>query len=257
MVKLRQMCPIRKSTHVRSPNGLWCNSLRWCSKLLSDIEEEVAALRPAVRGGFRDAVDACGWRLDHAPLDALDAVLADRGFAAPPLQRLQLLRLLVFQVHLQRRERIVASLLHLPVCIDSNEIPDRLLGGRTPRATLLREADPRSTVERTREARAVLSTSFSPDLLHDRPLNAALLGTAILTERNPAFCQRFSDRRDALLFDYVGDDLVDQVEWLLERPAEAEELAWEGRRTVTSGSIDYRFGAVLDALDFVGDPRLR
>lgn len=231
-------------------------NLRWCARTLDEVEAEAAALEPAPRRLFERAYESIRSDPTALPCEAVAAALAAEGLWPPRALLRRLSRLVTYAVHLWRRERIVEWLLDLPVVIDSNDLPERLLRGRTPRATLLRESDPRRTVARTAQARAVLSTNFSPDLLHDRPLNAALVGAAAATERNRIFPRWFEHGRSILYFEYARESLTAAVELILGKPGELQEIADAARALVAGGRIDYRFGAVFDALECADDRRL-
>lgn len=232
-------------------------NLRWCARTLEEIERDVRCLPAVARRVFEGASAATRPDPSALPLTAVREALRAEGVNAPDAAVRQLVRLVVYDAHLWRRERIVDALLDLPVTIDSNDLPERLLRGRTPRATLLRESDPRRTVDRTTQARAVVSTSFSPDLLHDRPLNAALLGAASIVERNRAFSRWLEDGRSAFFFGYGANDVAAAAERALGDAACVQAIADEAGQIVAGGKIDYRFGTIFDVLELVSEPALR
>jgi hypothetical protein len=231
-------------------------NLRWCSRTLEEVEEEVTRLPRPARRVFEHASESIKRDLGGVPAAALSAALAAEGLHLPVGMVRQLARLVTYHVHLWRREFIVGALLEYPVVIDSNEIPARVVRGRRVRASLLTEALPSRTVARTERARAVVTTSFSHDLLHDRALNAALLGTATLAEGNTAFRRWFADGESMLLFDYGADALGARVELVLEHPERVEEIAAQAREIVAGDRIAYRWDAALDLLELAADAYL-
>ena len=232
-------------------------NLRWCSRTLEEVDAMARALQPGARRVFEHAAESCRADPRAGAAEAVRAALEAEGVHLPDTALRQLVRLVVYHAHLWRRERLLDVLLDQPVTIDSNDLPERLLRGRAPRATLLRESDPRRTVERTALSRAVVSTSFSPDLLHDRPLNAALLGAAALAERNRIFPRWFEDRTSVLYFDYTRESIEAAVETALGDAVRVQEIADAARELVAGPCIDYRWHVLLDAVEWLAERALR
>lgn len=228
-------------------------NLHWCGRTLADVEREIQCLPAIARSILHGAAEQGRSSLAAQALPTVVAIAAEYGLELDRGRLRQLTRLCVFQWQLWRREQLIRRLLPFPVVIDSNVIPERLRRGLNVKATLLQESRVGASLNRNRQARVVLSSSFAADLFHDRVLNASLLGATSLTERAPVYRPYFQEGHSILHYDFSEYGIENSVDYILSHPRACTDIASAAQRIVAADVIPYGLERLFQLADLLGD----
>lgn len=223
-------------------------NLRWCSRSYKDIEIEVETSGVWVKQAFNFIFSSIYDDVNANIGELIQCYIHSTGNTPQyPSETLSLFRFLTYSCQLWRREWLIKELLKYPVLIDTNEIPKHLMPTKllNIKATIINDCNPKKTLENTRHARAVLSTSFSFDLLHDRPLNAVLLGTLGFCENSNIYKKWFGENNGLIYYDFNSQAFDDSMKWLSQSTREVGEVSIPSKMKILSGEVDFRFERLL------------
>jgi hypothetical protein len=193
---------------------------------LEEIQARISTLKPNLGSAVGTAIESAMHDLDEPIETHLVAALAAIGLELDVPCFNSGLQMVEEIVQIRRRTMIFKVARDFPVLVQS-DVASRWWGeGATAR--LEENVDMRTTFQRMRGARAILSVSHVNDEIHDRTLNGLNAGCVNIVEDNVVHRRVFRHGENALLFRYGDDSLQECLDLVCNNPSRAYEIALAG-----------------------------
>jgi hypothetical protein len=212
---------------------------------LEEIQARIGTLEPNLGPAVGTAIESAMPDLDQPIETHLVAALAAIGLELDVPCFNSCLQMVEEIVQIRRRTMIFKVARNFPVLVQS-DVASRWWGeGATAR--LEENVDMRTTFQRMRRARAILSVSHVNDEIHDRTLNGLNAGCVNIVEDNVVHRRVFRHGENALLFRYGDASLQECLDLVCNNPNRAYEIALAG--FALRDDPRFRFGGFYNILE--------
>jgi hypothetical protein len=155
-------------------------------------------------------------------------------------------------IKLWRRNRLIRSLIDLPILVSSNYVPADLEFAYPDKFVNLTTDE---TFDLYRTFRFVLNSfPLMTETVHDRMVHSMYNGCVMVTDQNNWTRRHLRDEVHALFFDYLGDDNVEKLGRYLDDPAAAFALTENSSRLLGSSST-FNIDSFADLIRALRDRR--
>jgi len=201
-------------------------NLRRVGGTQDDLQARIASLQPDLQQVVREAIERARFDLS-SPLEIhLENALAQKGLEIPHLSMHVCMSLVEDMTQIWRRRRIFEIASRFPVLVQTDHPPPELVANATAAFRNAPEwTNPKATLARLKECRAVLSVSPINDGWHDRTANAINAGCVPIVEDNVLHRRILTPDKTALFFRYDDDSLERCLDLVCNDPERAYAVA--------------------------------
>ena len=169
------------------------------------------------------------------PLSCVEAMVEELNLESTREEIARITRFVIFDWHLWRRNELIRRALNFPVLITGNYLAPQLANLLEDKAKqhpvrFIKDVSVTETIELNIQSRLCVATSFSPNFLHDRTINASLLHTATLAENNLAFSSFYDANTEVLLYDYQPNSIEEMLDYAISNPDSIMKIAGNARK---------------------------